>query len=67
MNKTEEYHALLRRIGDTVDTQSRVIGMQKEIIDELYRLLLMHVSASDMGALNEKIKETAKAAKEVEE
>ena len=62
----EEYQKMLSRIHDTVTKQSRLIEMQKEIIDELYRLLLMHVSASDLEPLNKKITKAAETMKEVE-
>ena len=48
------------RIAETVEKQDRIIAMQKEIIDELYQVILLHVSASDLEPVNRKIIDLAK-------
>lgn len=57
----------IRRIHETVADYSRLAGIQKEIIDELYRLLLMYISAEDIEPLNRKILSAEEIMKEVEE
>ena len=48
----------LIRLTDAYETQSIVVHLQAEIIDELFRLLALHLSAEELKALpvTEKIK-----------
>lgn len=57
----------IHRINGIITGQSEVILLQREIIDELFKLLLMHVSADDLKSLTIKIREAAKKQKEVED
>lgn len=41
----------LKTLLDTIDKQERIIDLQKDIIDDLFRLLSMHLSAEELDGL----------------
>ena len=52
----------------TYETLSIVVDLQKNIIDELFRTLAMHLSADEIGSLsvNDKMKEAALLMRDIE-
>lgn len=53
---------------EVVEKQNAVIRIQSDVIDELFLLLMQHISAEDAGALPciEKINEAARIRQEIE-
>lgn len=55
------------RISRTITLYSEIAEKQKDIIDELYSLLLQYVEVSELEALTDDIKKAAELMREVEE
>lgn len=41
----------LKTLLDTIDKQERIISLQKDVIEDLFRLLSMHLSSEELDSL----------------
>ena len=42
----------LKTLIDTIDRQEKIIDLQKDVINDLFRLLSMHISADELDSLD---------------
>jgi len=42
----------LKTLIDTIDRQEKIIDLQKDVINDLFQLLSMHISADELDSLD---------------
>lgn len=59
--RKSDAEAALAVLNSAYEAQSEIINIQKDVIDELFRLLAMHLSAAELDSLEviDKINEAA--------